>query len=68
MRKLLINLILLLIRKDGIDMMAKLWVIEIINQETVEEAKIVYNKVPRLLKEKVKGILIESGMKELIEE
>lgn len=68
MRKLLTNLILLLMRKDGIEMMAKLWAIEVMSQETVEDAKAVYNRVPRLLKEKVKAILIDSGMEELIEE
>lgn len=68
MRKLLTNLILLLMRKDGIEMMAKLWAIEVMSQETVEDAKAVYNRVPRLLKEKVKTILIDSGMEELIEE
>lgn len=68
MRKLLTNLILLLMRKDGIEMMAKLWAIEVMSQETVEDAKTVYSRVPRLLKEKVKAILIDSGMEELIEE
>ena len=68
MRKLLTNLILLLMRKDGFEMMAKLWAIEVMSQETVEDAKAVYNMVPRLLKEKVKAILIDSGMEELIEE
>lgn len=68
MCKLLTNLILLLMRKDGFEMMAKLWAIEVMSQETVEDAKAVYNRVPRLLKEKVKAILIDSGMEELIEE
>lgn len=68
MRSLLINLILFLLRKDGFEMMAKLWAIEIMSQETVEEAKEVYVRVPRLLKEKVKEILVDSGMEELIEE
>ena len=68
MRKLLTNLILLLMRKDGFEMMAKLWAIEVMSQETVEDAKAVYNRVPRLMKEKVKAILIDSGMEELIEE
>ena len=49
-------------------MMAILWAIEVMSQETVEDAKAVYNRVPRLLKEKVKAILIDSGMEELIEE
>lgn len=68
MRKLLTNLILLLMRKDGFEMMAKLWAIEVMSQETVEDAKAVYNRVPRLLKDKVRAILIDSGMEELIEE
>lgn len=68
MRKLLISLFLRFTGKDGIEMMAKLWAIEIMNQETTEEAKEVYTRVPRLLKEKVKKILIDSGMEELVEE
>ena len=49
-------------------MMAKLWAIEIMKQETMEGAKEVYNRVPRLLKEKVKAILTESGMEEITQE
>ena len=67
MRKLLINLFLLCTGKDGIAMMAMLWAQEIMNQETTEEAKEVYARDPRLLKEKVKKILIDSGMEELVE-
>ena len=67
MRKLLINLFLLCTGKDGIAMMAMLWAIEIMKQETTEKAKEVYARVPRLLKEKVKQILIDSGMGELAE-
>ena len=37
-------------------MMAKLWAMEIMNQETAEEAKAVYKKVARLLKAKVKEL------------
>ena len=48
-------------------MMAKLWAIEIMTQETTEAAKEVYDRVPRLLKEKVKAILIESGMEEIVQ-
>lgn len=62
---LLTNLILF-IRKDDF-MMAMLWAIEIMKQETTEKAKEVYARVPRLLKEKVKRILIDSGMGELAE-
>ncbi len=49
-------------------MMAKLWAIEIMTQETMEGAKEVYGRAPRLLKEKVKTILIESGMEEITQE
>lgn len=51
--------------KEGKNMMAKLWAIEIMTQETEEAAKEVYNRVPRLLKEKVKAILIDAGMEEI---
>lgn len=67
MRNLLINLFLLCTGKDGIRMMAMLWAQEIMNQETVEDAKKMYARVPRLLKEKVKDILIQSGMEEITE-
>ncbi len=67
MRKLLINLFLLCAGKDGIRMMAMLWEQEIMNQETIEDAKKMYARVPRLLKEKVKDILIQSGMEEITE-
>lgn len=40
--------------------------IEIMTQETEEAAKEVYNRVPRLLKEKVKAILIDAGMEGII--
>lgn len=62
---LLTNLILF-IRKDDF-MMAMLWAQQIMTQETEEKAKEVYARVPRLLKEKVKEILIDSGMGELTE-
>lgn len=67
MHNLLINLFLLFTGKDGIRMMAMLWAQEIMNQETVEDAKKMYARVPRLLKEKVKDILIQSGMEEITE-
>ena len=51
--------------KEGKNMMAKLWAIEIMTQETEEAAKEVYNRVPRLLKEKVKAILIDAGMEKI---
>lgn len=62
--KMLTNLILFLNRKDDI-MMAMLWAQQIMTQETVEAAKTMYKRVPRLLKEKVKQILIDSGMEDL---
>lgn len=62
--KMLTNLILLLNRKDNI-MMAMLWAQQIMSQDTVEEAKAMYKRVPRLLKDKVTQILIDSGMEEL---
>lgn len=61
------TMVLIIIRKDGQEMMAMLWAQQIIKQETVEEAKEMYNRVPRLLKDKVKQILIDSGMEELTE-
>ena len=48
-------------------MMAKLWASEILSKETIEEAKEEYNRVPRLLEEKVKKLLIEAGMEEITE-
>lgn len=48
-------------------MMVKLWVIEILSKDTIEEAKEEYNRVPRLLKEKVKKSLIDAGMEEITE-
>ena len=46
-------------------MMAMLWAQEIMSAETVEEAKALYERCPRLLKEKVKAILIKSGFEEI---
>ena len=45
--------------------MAMLWAQEIMSAETVEEAKALYERCPRLLKEKVKAILIKSGFEEI---
>lgn len=61
------NLIILLLSKEDKDMMAKLWASEILSKETIEEAKEEYNRVPRLLKEKVKKLLIDAGMEEITE-
>ena len=66
MRKLLINLLLLISRKENF-MMAMLWAQQIMMQESEREAKELYARVPRLLKEKVKKILIDSGMGHLTE-
>ena len=46
-------------------MMAMLWAQEIMYAETVEDAKAVYERCPRLQKEKVKAILIKSGFEEI---
>lgn len=60
MYKMLINLLLFLNRKDDI-MMAMLWASQIML------GKKKFEDVPRLLKESVKEILIDSGMGELAE-
>jgi hypothetical protein len=49
-------------------MMAMLWAQEIMSAETTEEAKALYKRCPRLLKEKVKAILIKSGFEEIVQE
>lgn len=46
-------------------MMAMLWAQEIMSAETMEEAKTLYGRCPRLLKERVKAILIKSGFEEI---
>lgn len=46
-------------------MMAMLWVQEIMSAETMEEAKALYERCPRLLKEKVKAILVKSEFEEI---
>lgn len=66
MHKILINLLLLFSRKEDF-MMAMLWAQQIMMQETEKEAKELYARVPRLLKEKVKKILVDSGMGHLTE-
>ena len=57
MAKIILRLIF---GKGGEDMMAMLWAQKIIL------GKKTYAQVPRLLKDQVKEILIESGMEELI--
>lgn len=46
-------------------MMAMLWAQEIMTAETVEEAKALYKRCPRLLKDKVRDILIKAGFEEI---
>ena len=65
---LLTNIFILIQNAGGKEMMAMLWAQEIMNQETVEDAKKMYERVPRLLKTKVKDILVRSGMGEITEE
>lgn len=60
MYKILINLLLFLNRKDDF-MMAMLWA------QQIMLGKKKFEDVPRLLKEQVKEILVDSGMGELAE-
>ena len=53
-------LYLILFGKEGEDMMAMLWA------QQIMLGKKTYAQVPKLLKEKVAEILIDSGMEELI--
>jgi len=50
-------------RKDVKDMIAVLWAQEIMKCDTSEKANEMYQRCPRLLKEKVKSILEEKGFK-----
>ena len=59
---LLTYLIIFFQGKEGKEMMAMLWA------QQIMLGKKTYEQVPRLLKEKVKEILADSGMEELIEE
>ena len=59
MRKLLIKL---LFGKDGEIMMAMLWA------QQIMLGKKTFDEVPRLLKEQVKEILIDSGCEDLVTE
>lgn len=56
---ILTDLIIFLSRKEGKEMMAMLWA------QQIMLGKKTYAQVPRLLKDKVKEILIDSGMEEL---
>ncbi len=62
MDDLIANIMVFFMRKDGKEMMAMLWA------QQIMLGKKTYEQVPRLLKEKVKEILADSGMEELIEE
>lgn len=59
---LLTNIFIYIIGKEGKEMMAMLWAQQIIL------GKKTYGQVPRLLKDKVKEILEDSGMTELVKE
>ena len=59
MRRLLINL---LFGKDGEIMMAMLWA------QQIMLGKKTFDEVPRLLKDQVKEILIDSGCEDLVTE
>lgn len=59
---LLTNILTYIIGKEGKEMMAMLWAQQIIL------GKKTYGQVPRLLKDKVKEILEDSGMTELVKE
>lgn len=62
MDNLIANLMVFFMRKDGKEMMAMLWA------QQIMLGKKTYEQVPRLLKEKVKEILADSGMEELVKE
>lgn len=59
---ILTYIILFFTRKEGKEMMAMLWA------QQIMLGKKTYTQVPRLLKDKVKEILIDSGMEELASE
>ena len=56
------NLLIIFSRKEDDEMMAMLWA------QQIMLGKKTYDQVPRLLKEKVKEILVDSGMDELVTE
>lgn len=62
MMKLFNNFIILLQNDGGKEMMAMLWA------QQIMLGKKTYSQVPRLLKDKVKEILIDSGVGELVTE
>ena len=59
---LLTNILTYIIGKEGKEMMAMLWA------QQIMLGKKTYGQVPRLLKDKVKEILEDSGMTELVKE
>ena len=60
--RILEHILLFLIGKDGRFMMAMLWA------QQIMMGKKTYAQVPRLLKDQVKEILIDSGMEHLVVE
>lgn len=62
MMKLLNNFIILLQNDGGKEMMAMLWA------QQIMLGKKTYSQVPRLLKDKVKELLIDSGAEDLVTE
>ena len=56
------NLLIALLGREEREMMAMLWA------QQIMLGKKTFAQVPRLLKDKVREILIDSGMEELIEE
>lgn len=59
---LITNILTYIIGKEGKEMMAMLWA------QQIMLGKKTYGQVPRLLKEKVREILEDSGMTELVKE
>ena len=49
-------------------MMAMLWTQRIMSEETKEAALELWHRVPRLLKDRVREILVQSGCEDLIDE
>ena len=63
MRDLMISLLFrIIVGKEGEEMMAMLWA------QQIMLGKKTFAQVPKLLKEKVREILIDSGMEELVTE
>ena len=63
MRDLMISLLFrIIVGKEGEEMIAMLWA------QQIMLGKKTFAQVPKLLKEKVKEILIDSGMEELVTE